>query len=56
MAGVTDSEPFRVLSIGCGNGLADWSMLKIITESLSDIEIHHLGMDIDEKSGTDPGI
>jgi SAM-dependent methyltransferase len=44
---VTNS--FRILSIGCGNGLADWSMLQIVTERLPDVEINYIGVDIDEK-------
>ena len=44
-----DTKSFRILSIGCGNGLADGSILQIVTERLPDIEIHYFGIDIDEK-------
>ena len=43
------TNSFRILSIGCGNGLADWSMLQIVTERFPDIEINYIGVDIDEK-------
>ena len=41
---------FRIFSIGCGDGEADYSIIQLVTERLPDMEIHYVGTDIDEES------
>lgn len=40
---------FRMLSIGCGDGLFDLKILQAITDRFPAIKIHYIGTDIDEQ-------
>ena len=40
---------FRMLSIGCGDGLFDSKILQVITDRFPAVKIHYTGTDIDEQ-------
>jgi SAM-dependent methyltransferase len=42
------SEPFRILSIGCGNGTFDTIVLQSMMSQHPDIKLDYTGIDIDE--------
>ena len=42
------SEPFRILSIGCGDGIFDAIILQAMISKHPDIKLDYLGIDIDE--------
>ena len=45
-----DSEPFRILSIGCSDGDFDAKILQEMINKYPDIKIDYTGIDIDEAS------
>jgi SAM-dependent methyltransferase len=44
----TSSEPFRILSIGCGEGTFDAIILQAMISKYPDITLDYMGIDIDE--------
>lgn len=42
------SEPFRILSIGCGDGTFDAIILQAVISKHPDIKLDYMGIDIDE--------
>ena len=42
------SDTYRMLSIGCGNGLFDARIIQTIAEQFPSIKIHYIGTDIDK--------
>ena len=46
----TSAEPFRILSIGCGDGTFDAEILQAMIDKYPDIKIDYTGIDIDEAS------
>ena len=42
-------QPFRILSIGCGDGTFDAKILQAMFFKYPDIEIHYTGIDIDNE-------
>ena len=43
-------EPFRILSIGCGDGTFDAKILQAIIDKFPEVSIHYVGTDIDEQT------
>ena len=43
------AEPFRILSIGCGDGTFDAKIIQVMISKDPDIRIHYTGIDIDEE-------
>ena len=43
------AEPFRILSIGCGDGTLDAKILQAMISRHPDVKIDYTGMDIDEE-------
>ena len=43
-----NEEPFTILSIGCGDGTFDASILQAVLHRYPDIKISYMGTDIDE--------
>ena len=43
------AEPFRILSISCGDGTFDVKILQAMISKDPDIKIHYTGIDIDEE-------
>ena len=46
----TSEEPFRILSIGCGDGTFDAEILQAMIDKYPYIKIDYMGIDIDEAS------
>ena len=46
----TSAEPFRILSIGCGDGTFDMKILQAMINKYPDIKIDYTGVDIDKES------
>ena len=46
----TSAEPFRILSIGCGDGTFDAQILAAMMSRHPDIKIHYTGLDIDKET------
>jgi SAM-dependent methyltransferase len=44
----TSPEPFRILSIGCGDGTFDATILQAMISKYPDIKLDYTGIDIDE--------
>ena len=42
-------EPFRILSIGCGDGSYDATIIQAIADQFPSLSIHYIGIDIDEQ-------
>ena len=42
------AEPFRILSVSCGDGTFDAIVLQAMISKCSDMKIHYTGIDIDE--------
>ena len=45
----SSAEPFRILSIGCGDGAFDAKILQAMISRHPDVKIDYTGIDIDEK-------
>ena len=43
------SEPFRILSIGCGDGTFDTKIIQAMIGKYPDVKIHYTGIDIDKE-------
>ena len=41
-------EPFRILSIGCGDGTFDAKIIQAMIRKHPDVNIHYMGIDIDK--------
>ena len=46
----TSAEPFRILSIGCGDGTFDAQILSAMMSRHPDVKIHYTGLDIDKET------
>lgn len=44
----TTDQPFRILSIGCGDGTFDAKILQAMISKYPDVKIHYTGIDIDK--------
>ena len=42
------SKPFRILSIGCGDGTFDAKIIQAMIRKYPDVKIHYTGIDIDK--------
>ena len=43
-------EPFRILSIGCGDGTNDVKILQAIIDRFPEVAVHYMGTEIDEQT------